>query len=160
MKRIAVYPGSFDPVTCGHLDLIQRGSMHADELVVSVLSNEGKEPAFSLEQRLEMLREVTADMSNVRVDSFRGLLVDYARQIGATIILRGIRAVSDFEYELQMALMNRKLEREIETVFMMPSLRYIFLSSTIIKEAVSYGGDVSGLVPPNVETALREKYDR
>ncbi len=159
MKRIAVYPGSFDPVTCGHVDLIQRGSLHADELVVSVLSNEGKEPAFSLEKRLEMLNEVTVDMDNVRVDSFRGLLVDYARQIGATIILRGIRAVSDFEYELQMAMMNRHLYPELETMFLVPSEQYSYLSSRLVREVARLGGDVSRHVPACAGRALQERFN-
>jgi pantetheine-phosphate adenylyltransferase len=159
MKRIAVYPGSFDPVTCGHVDLIQRGSRHADELVVSVLSNESKEPAFSLQQRLDMLKQVTADMDNVRVDSFRGLLVDYARQIGATIILRGIRAVSDFEYELQMAMMNRHLYPELETMFLVPSEQYSYLSSRLVREVARLGGDVSGHVPACAARALQERFN-
>jgi len=157
---IAVYPGSFDPITNGHLDLIQRGSRLFDRLFVSVLRNEAKEPLFSVEERTEMLREVVHVYPNVEVDSFNGLLVDHASAHSATVLLRGIRAISDYEYELQMALMNRRLRPEIETVFMMSNEAYSFISSRLVKEVLSLGGDISGLVPPSVETRLHRRISR
>ncbi len=158
MKRvIAIYPGTFDPLTNGHLDLIQRGAAIFDELVVSILRNSEKTPMFSLEERLEMLRECTHAYKNVRIDSFDGLLVEYAASQGAGAVLRGIRAVSDYEYELQMAWMNRKLDDRLETVFMMPAEQYSYLSSRLVREIMKLGGKVSGLVPPLVEKRLREK---
>jgi pantetheine-phosphate adenylyltransferase len=156
--RIAVYPGSFDPVTNGHLDLISRCAPLVDRLIVAVLRNAGKQPLFSVEERVEMLRQATADMPNVEVDSFDGLLVEYARRRGACLLLRGIRPISDYEYELQMALMNRRLAPEIETMFMMAGEAYSFLSSRLVKEVIALGGDVSGLVPPQVEAKLRERF--
>jgi len=152
-----VYPGSFDPPTNGHLDLIDRAARLCDRLVVAVLRNEAKQPLFSAEERMEMLREITREYPNVEVDSFDGLLVDYARQRGATVLVRGIRAISDYEYELQMALMNRRLGPDVETVFLMAGEAYSFLSSRIVKEVVGLGGDISGLVPPPVEVRLRER---
>ena len=152
---VGVYPGSFDPITNGHLDLIQRGARITDRLIVAVLGNEQKEPLFSVEERLEMLAEVVRGMPNVEVDSFDGLLVDYAKRRGASVILRGIRAISDYEYELQMALMNRRLAPEIETVFMMAGEAYSFISSRIVKEVISLGGNITDLVPPSVEVRLR-----
>jgi pantetheine-phosphate adenylyltransferase len=158
-NRVAIYPGSFDPITNGHLDLIQRGSRLFDRLIVSILRNVGKEPPlFSAEERVEMLREVAEPYSNVEVDSFDGLLVDYAAQRGATAILRGIRAISDYEYELQMALMNRRLRPEIETVFMMSNEAYSFISSRMVKEVFSLGGNISGLAPPSVEARMRGRF--
>lgn len=153
----AIYPGSFDPVTNGHLDLIERGTKIFDRLIVGVLRNLEKDPLFTLVERLEMLRETTRLWPNVEVDVFDGLLVDYARQRGARVILRGIRAVSDYEYELQMALMNRKLEAQIETVFMMPAEAYSYLSSRLVREIARLGGSLQGLVPPVVEQRLRTK---
>jgi pantetheine-phosphate adenylyltransferase len=153
----AIYPGSFDPVTNGHLDLIERGTKIFDRLIVGVLRNLEKDPLFTLVERLEMLRETTRLWPNVEVDVFDGLLVDYARQRGARVILRGIRAVSDYEYELQMALMNRKLEPQIETVFMMPAEAYSYLSSRLVREIARLGGSLQGLVPPVVEQRLRTK---
>jgi pantetheine-phosphate adenylyltransferase len=153
----AIYPGSFDPVTNGHLDLIERGTKIFDRLIVGVLRNLEKDPLFTLVERLEMLRETTRQWPNVEVDVFDGLLVDYARQRGARVILRGIRAVSDYEYELQMALMNRKLESQIETVFMMPAEAYSYLSSRLVREIARLGGSLEGLVPPVVEQRLRTK---
>jgi pantetheine-phosphate adenylyltransferase len=153
----AIYPGSFDPVTNGHLDLIERGTKIFDRLIVGVLRNLEKDPLFTLVERLEMLRETTRLWPNVEVDVFDGLLVDYARQRGARVILRGIRAVSDYEYELQMALMNRKLESQIETVFMMPAEAYSYLSSRLVREIARLGGSLQGLVPPVVEQRLRTK---
>lgn len=151
---LAVYPGSFDPVTNGHLDIIRRGSRLFDRIVVAILRNPEKKPLFSLEERKRVLGLATAGIPNVSVDSFDGLLVDYARRKGARVIVRGLRALSDFEYEYQMALMNRRLDAEIETVFMMPSETYSYLSSRLVKEVVRLGGSVSGLVPLDVERRL------
>ena len=153
----AIYPGSFDPVTNGHLDLIERATKIFDRLVVAVLRNLDKDPLFSLPERVEMLREVTRPWPSVEVDIFDGLLVDYARRRKATVILRGIRAISDYEFELQMALMNRKLEPQIETVFMMPAETYSYLSSRLVREIARLGGPIQGLVPPAVEQRLRAK---
>ena len=154
---IALYPGSFDPVTNGHLDLIERGEKMFDLLIVAVLQNAGKKPLFSVDERVEMLREVTKPWSDVEVDVFDGLLVDYARKKGAGVILRGIRAVSDYEYELQMALMNRKLEPRLETVFMLPGVSYSYLSSKLVREIAQLGAPLNGLVPPIVEERLKAK---
>ena len=154
---LAIYPGSFDPVTNGHLDLIERGAKIYGRLIVAVLRNSEKEPLFSLSERLEMLRESTRAFANVEVDSFDGLLVNYARGLGAQVLLRGIRAVSDYEYELQMAMMNRRLEPKLETVFMLPAEAYSYLSSRLVREVAKFGGSLSGLVPPEVEQRLRNK---
>jgi pantetheine-phosphate adenylyltransferase len=154
---IAVYPGSFDPITNGHLDLIERASRLFERLIVAILRNEAKKPLFSVEERLEMAREVLRDYPNVEVASFGGLLVEFAASRGARVILRGIRAISDYEYELQMALMNRRLAPDIETVFLMAAEDYSFLSARLVKEVVALGGDVSGLVPPLVEERLRKR---
>jgi pantetheine-phosphate adenylyltransferase len=154
---LAIYPGSFDPVTNGHLDLIDRGTKIFDRLVVAILRNTEKEPLFSLEERKEMLAEVTAPYENVEIDCFHGLLVEYARKRKAHVLLRGIRAVSDYEYELQMAMMNRKLEPGLETVFMLPAVEYSFLSSRLVREIAQLGGSVRGLVPAAVERRLRAK---
>jgi pantetheine-phosphate adenylyltransferase len=156
---IAIYPGSFDPVTNGHLDLIERGEKMFDLVIVAVLSNVEKSPLFSVPERVEMLREVTKKWPGVEVDVFHGLLVDYARKRGAGVILRGIRAISDYEYELQMALMNRKLQPDLETVFMMPAEQYSYLSSRLVREIAQLGGPVKDLVPELVEQRLREKLD-
>ncbi len=153
----AIYPGSFDPVTNGHLDLIERGTKIFDRLIVGVLRNLEKEPLFTLDERVEMLHEVTQKWPNVEVDIFDGLLVDYARRRKARVILRGIRAISDYEYELQMALMNRKIEPQIETVFMMPAETYSYLSSRLVREIARLGGPIQGLVPAVVEQRLRAK---
>ncbi|CEH32041.1 MULTISPECIES: pantetheine-phosphate adenylyltransferase [Aneurinibacillus] len=156
---IAVCPGSFDPVTYGHLDIIQRGTKVFDKVIVAVLINRNKtNPVFTIEERLELLREVTKDMPNVEVDTFTGLLVEYMHEKGARAIIKGLRAVSDFEYEMQMASINRLLDNKIETFFMMTNNQYSFLSSSIVKEVGKYGADVSSLVPPVVEKALREKF--
>ena len=153
-----IYPGSFDPLTNGHLDVITRGAKLADELVIAVLRNTAKpEPLFSVEEREEMLREATADCSNVSVAAFDGLLVDFARSRGARAVLRGIRAISDYEYELQMAMMNRKLAPEVETIFLMPAEKYTYVSSRLIKGVAQLGGDVRDLVPPNVYQRLQER---
>jgi pantetheine-phosphate adenylyltransferase len=154
----AIYPGSFDPLTNGHLDLIERGSKIFDELIVSVLRNTEKDPLFTVSERLEMLQQMVRQYENVRVEAFEGLLVDYAMQKKAKAVLRGIRAISDYEYELQMALMNRKLEPQLETVFMMPAETYSYLSSRLVKEIFRLGGSVRGLVPEVVEQRLREKF--
>jgi pantetheine-phosphate adenylyltransferase len=155
--RRAVYPGTFDPVTKGHLDLIQRGAAMFDHLVVAVLRNPEKAPVFSVKERVEMLHELVRRIRNVSVDSFDGLLVDYARRRKLQFILRGVRFVSDFEYEFQMALTNRALEPSIDTVFVMPNERYSFISSRLIKQAVALGGDVAGFLPPSVERRLRRR---
>ena len=157
---IAIYPGSFDPITNGHLDLIERGCCLFDKLIVAILRNETKQPLFSVEERIEMLREVVDCYPNVAVDSFEGLLVDYAAENGATVLLRGIRAISDYEYELQMALMNRRLRPDIETVFMMASEAHSFVSSRLVKEVFGLGGNIEGLVPPSVEIRLRKRFGR
>src|SRR6266702_2159726 len=154
---IAIYPGSFDPVTNGHLDLIERGEKMFDLVIVSVLQNAEKTPLFSVKERVEMLREVTKQWSGVEIDVFDGLLVDYARKRGAGVILRGIRAVSDYEYELQMALMNRKLEDRLETVFMLPGLTHSYLSSKLARETAQLGAPLTGLVPPTVEERIKAK---
>ena len=146
----ALYPGTFDPPTNGHLDLIQRGSKLFDHLTVAILVNPVKNPLFTVEERVEMMEEVTRPLGNVSVATFDGLMVDFARRLGATAVLRGIRAISDYEHEFQMALMNRRIAPEIETVFLQPAGRYSFVSSRMVKEVFSFGGDVSGLVPPNV----------
>ena len=157
---LAIYPGSFDPVTNGHLDLIERGAKIFDRLIVSILRNLEKEPLFTLDERVEMLRDVTRPWPNVEVDVFSGLLVDYAQVRGAKVILRGIRAISDYEYELQMAMMNRKLKPDLETVFMMPAVAFSYLSSRLVREIVQLGGpitDLADLVPAAVEQRLRAK---
>jgi pantetheine-phosphate adenylyltransferase len=158
-KGRAIYPGSFDPPTNGHLDLIQRGAKIFEELVVAILRNSEKTPMFSVSERLEMLKELTADLPNVRIDTFDGLMVEYAKSIDAMCVLRGIRAISDYEYELQMALMNRKIEPTLETVFMMPADKYSYVSSRLVREVAQVGGPVKGLVPEVVEQKLREKLD-
>ncbi len=156
-KIIAIYPGSFDPVTNGHLDLIERAVKIFDQLVVAVLLNPEKDPLFTVPERVEMLRQVTAHIPRVQVDTFDGLLVDYARRHQARVLLRGIRAVSDYEYELQMALMNRQLEPEIETVFMLPAEAYSYLSSHLVREVGRLGGSLKDLVPPLVEERIRAR---
>ena len=157
MSVKALYPGTFDPPTNGHVDLILRGAKLFEHLTVGILNNPVKNPLFTVEERVEMLREVTGGLGNVQVATFDGLMVDFARRQGATAVLRGIRAISDYEHEFQMALMNRRLAPEIETVFLQPAGRYSFVSSRMVKEVFSFGGDVSGLVPPNVLKRLRER---
>jgi pantetheine-phosphate adenylyltransferase len=153
----AIYPGSFDPITCGHLDLIARGSRLVDRLIVAILRNESKQPLFSVEERAGMLQQVVKPYANVEVGAFDGLTVAYAAERGATVILRGIRAISDYEYELQMALMNRRLQPGIETVFLMAAETYSFVSSKLVKQVASLGGNITGLVPAMVEERLRER---
>ncbi len=155
---VAIYPGSFDPITNGHLDLIARGARLADRLIVAILRNESKQPLFSVSERMAMLAEVLHGYENVEIDAFDGLLVDYAADRGATAILRGIRAISDYEYELQMALMNRRLRPEIETVFLMAGEAYSFISSRLVKEVIRLGGNIAGLVPPAVELSLKQRF--
>lgn len=158
MKRIAIYPGSFDPVTNGHIDIVQRGLRLFDTIIVTILVNPGKKSFFPVPKRVAMLRESMSHLKRVEFDSYDGLLVDYAKQRGATAVLRGMRAVSDFEYEFQLALMNRKLNRDIQTVFLMTGLRWIFTSSSIIKEAAQFGGDIEDMVPPVVYRELKKKF--
>jgi pantetheine-phosphate adenylyltransferase len=154
----AVFPGSFDPITNGHLDIIERGLSVFDEVVIAILVNPDKRALFTVEERLEIIRQAYTGNRRVHVDTFSGLLVDYAVQSGASVIVRGLRAISDFEYEFQMALMNRRLDPRIETVFMMPAESYSYLSSRLVKEVFQLGGSVRDLVPPVVEARLREKY--
>ncbi len=158
--RRAMYPGSFDPLTNGHLDIISRAAEVVDELVVAVVCNPSKSPLFSLEERCDILKECLKSLPNVRVGAFEGLLVDYLRQQKVNFIVKGLRAVSDFEIEFQMALLNRKLAPEIDTIFLMTSAKHAFLSSSAIKEIAKLGGDVSDLVPPYVDECLRRKYGR
>ena len=158
MQRIAVYPGSFDPVTNGHIDIVERGLKLFDKIIVAILHNSSKEFLFPVEERIEMIKMSFKNIPNIEVDTFDGLLVDYAKKKNANTILRGMRAVSDFEYEFQLALMNRRLSREIQTVFLMTGLRWIFTSSSIIKEAARYGGNIEGMVPPVVNKKLKEKF--
>ena len=157
---VAIYPGSFDPITNGHLDLIRRGSRLFDRLIVSVLRNTTKSPLFSVQERSDMLREVVKDYANVEVDSFDGLLVDYAAKCKAQVILRGIRAISDYEYELQTALMNRRLRPTLETVFLLSNEAHSFISSRLVKEVFGLGGNISGLVPPSVEARLQRRLSK
>ena len=158
MKR-AVYPGSFDPITFGHIDIIERSAKMVDELVIAVLRNSAKNSLFSLEERVNMIKEVTKGLPNVRVETFDGLLVDYMRQIDATIIIRGLRAVTDFEYELQIAQMNHVLKDDAETIFLMTNLQYSYLSSSLVKEIASYGGDISKFVPNELIERIYTKYN-
>jgi pantetheine-phosphate adenylyltransferase len=157
MGVIAIYPGSFDPLTNGHVDIISRGGQLFDRIIVAMLLNVDKSPLFTIPERVEIAREVFQGVKNVEVDTFDGLLVDYARRKGAGVIVRGLRAVSDFEFEMQRALMNRRLNPDVETVFMMPAEPYTYVSSRLVKEVVALGGSVSGVVPPVVERRLREK---
>ncbi len=160
MPTLAVFPGSFDPLTNGHVDIIERGARLFDRIVVAVLVNAEKAPLFSMDERVDIARAVFAGLPNVEIDTFEGLLVDYVERRGAQVIVRGLRAVSDFEYEFQMALMNRRLKGKIETVFMMPAEQYTYISSRLIKEVFSLGGRVHGLVPDMVEQRLRQKVSR
>ena len=158
MPKVAIYPGSFDPVTNGHIDIVARGIKLFDKLIVSILYNPNKKYLFALEERMEMLKDCLKKFKNVEIDSFDGLLVDYAASRKAQAILRGLRATSDFEYEFQMALMNRRLNREVQTVFLMTGLRWIFTSSSIIKEIIQFGGNIDGMVPALVQEKLKKKF--
>jgi pantetheine-phosphate adenylyltransferase len=160
LKRVAIYPGSFDPVTNGHLDIVERGLKLFDKLIVTIMYNPAKKSLFTLEERVDMLEASLSPFPNVLVDTYNGLSVDYANLKNAHGILRGLRAVSDFEYEFQMALMNRRLNRDVQTVFLMTGFRWIFTSSSIIKEAATFGGDISSMVPPHVERKLKEKFSK
>lgn len=155
--RIAVYPGSFDPLTNGHLDIIRRGTRLFDRLLVAVLENEGKSPLFSVAERKELITRCLADIPGAEVHSFSGLLVDFMHRVGATAVVRGIRAVSDYEYELQMALMNRELSPGVETIFMLPAVEFTYVSSRLVKEVFRLGGDVARLVPPVVLESLKQR---
>ena len=157
-KKTAIYPGFFDPITNGHLSIVTRGLEIFDKLIISILKNPQKAPLFSIDERISMIKQAVQDNPNIEVDTFGGLLVDYVIQKKSNIILRGIRALSDFEYEFQMALMNRKLNRDVQSVFLMTDYKWFYISSTIIKEAASFGGDVSGLVPEFVNDKLKEKF--
>jgi len=156
-KRTAILPGTFDPFTNGHMDLLLRALRIFDEVIIAVAPSQKKEPFFTVKERLELIKGATKNIENVQVESFEGLLMEYVKSKGAVAVIRGLRAVSDFEYEMQMALMNRRLDNGVETVFMMPSEEYSFLTSTIIREVASFGGEVKGLVPENVELALKKK---
>jgi pantetheine-phosphate adenylyltransferase len=159
-ERTAIYPGTFDPITNGHLSIVKRASQIFDKLVIAILNNPQKKPLFSLEERIHMIDEVLKDTPNIEIDSFGGLLVDYAVKKKSNVILRGLRALSDFEYEFQLALMNRKLNRDVQSIFLMTDYKWFYTSSTIVKEAASLGGDINGLVPDLVEQKLKEKFDQ
>ena len=160
MKRTAIYPGTFDPITNGHIDLVKRGMRIFDEVIIAIATAQKKQPLFTISERLRLIKDAVRGLKNVKVEAFSGLLVEYVESKKGIAVIRGLRAVSDFEYELQMALMNRRLDRNIETVFMMPSEEYTFLTSTIIKEVASFGGPVKGLVPEAVEKALKETFKK
>ncbi|MBW2065737.1 MAG: pantetheine-phosphate adenylyltransferase [Deltaproteobacteria bacterium] len=156
--KVAVYPGTFDPITNGHLSIVNRALKIFDRLVIAILNNPQKKPLFTLEERIYMIQEVLKDRNDIEVDSFDGLLVDYVVKKNSNVVLRGLRAMSDFEYEFQMALMNRKLNRDVQSIFLMTDYKWFYTSSTIIKEAASLNGDISGLVPPVVCKMLKEKF--
>jgi len=157
-ERVAIYPGTFDPITNGHLSIIKRALEIFDKLIVAILINPQKKPLFSVEERIFMIKEATKDIGNVEVDTFEGLLVDYAVKKGVNVIIRGLRATSDFEFEFQMALMNRKLNRSIQSIFLMTDYKWLYVSSSIIKEVARFGGDVKGLVPDIVNEKLKQKF--
>lgn len=158
--RIAVYPGSFDPITNGHLDIIKRASRIFDKVIVGVLVNKNKRPEFSAEERISLIKTVTDELSNVEVASFDGLLVDFARQYGANVIIKGLRTVDDFEYEFQMALLNKTLDSDCETMFMMTDSKYSYISSSMVKELAGYKGDLTGLVPSKITQYIKDKYEK
>jgi pantetheine-phosphate adenylyltransferase len=160
MKQIAIYPGTFDPITNGHLDIIERAGKLFDKVIVAVASNTSKAPLFSMEERKNMILEAVKGIDGVEVDVFSGLIVEYCHQRGATALIRGLRAVSDFEYEFQMALLNRKIGKDVESVFLMPKEKYTYLSSSMIKEIAAFGGDVKDFVPKNVKNELINKFDK
>ena len=157
--KIAIYPGTFDPITNGHLSILTRALKIFDKLIIAILNNPQKAPLFSLDERISLIKQVLKDKPNIEIDSFDGLLVDYVVQKGSNVIIRGLRALSDFEYEFQLALMNRKLNRDVQSIFLMTDYKWFYTSSTIIKEAASLGGDTSGLVPPIICKKLKEKFD-
>ena len=157
---IAIYPGSFDPVTCGHLDIIKRSCKIFDKVIIAVLNNSAKHPLFTVEERMEFLRRCTADLENCEIDSFDGLLMDYAKQKGAATVIRGLRAISDFEYEFQMALLNKKLNPEIETMFMVTNLNCLYISSSVVKEICHFGGDTDGLIPAEIINDVKYKIEK
>ena len=157
-EKIAIYPGTFDPITNGHLSILTRALKIFDKLIIAILNNPQKAPLFSLDERICLIKQVLKDKPNVEIDSFDGLLVDYVVQKGSNVIIRGLRALSDFEYEFQMALMNRKLNRDVQSIFLMTDYKWFYTSSTIIKEAASLGGDIGGLVPPIICDKLKEKF--
>ncbi|HTO86542.1 MAG TPA: pantetheine-phosphate adenylyltransferase [Thermoanaerobaculia bacterium] len=157
-ERVALYPGSFDPPTCGHLDIVSRARRLADRVIIAILENDSKTPLFSVPERVVMIREILGDSPDVEVRSFSGLLVDFAKGCGASLIVRGLRAISDYEYELQMALMNRRLSPEVETVFLMAKEEYSYVSSRLVKEVARLGGDLTGLVPETVRRRLAERF--
>ncbi|MBI5376401.1 MAG: pantetheine-phosphate adenylyltransferase [Candidatus Schekmanbacteria bacterium] len=158
MRRIAVYPGTFDPITNGHIDIIERGHQIFDEVIVAIAKSADKNPLFSVDERMKMINAATKKFKNLRVESFEGLLISYVRNAGAKVIIRGLRAVSDFEYEFQMAITNRKLYEDVDTVFLMSTVKYSYLSSSIVKEVAQYGGKMDGMVPTVVSKCLKEKY--
>ena len=158
--KIAVYPGTFDPITNGHIDIVNRGLRIFDKIIVTVAVNPGKTPLFSLEERIEMIKQSIGKAENVEVAQFQGLIAEYLKSVNAIAMIRGLRAISDFEYEFQMSLMNRKLNEDVETVFLMPAQEYIHLNSTLIKEVSSFNGDITDYVPKNVEDKLNEKFGR
>ncbi|PIC86508.1 pantetheine-phosphate adenylyltransferase [Sporosarcina sp. P20a] len=160
MTQIAIVPGSFDPVTNGHLDIIERAAKTFQEVHVAVMNNSSKKPLFTVEERIALIHEATSKYDNVKIDTSSGLLIDYAQEINASVIVRGLRAISDFEYEMQITSMNRVLDESIETFFVMTKSQYSFLSSSIVKEVARYGGDVSTLVPPHVNVALKGKFEK
>ncbi|GAB6281801.1 MAG: pantetheine-phosphate adenylyltransferase [Ignavibacterium sp.] len=160
MEKIATYPGTFDPITNGHIDIIQRASEIFDRVIVTVAINPGKTPLFTTDERLELIKESVKDYKNVMVDKFDGLVVDHAHNVGASSIIRGLRAVSDFEYEFQMALMNRKLAEDITTIFLMPNEKYTYLNSSIVRNLAQFGSDVSDFVPKIVQDALKKKFNK
>lgn len=159
-EKVAIYPGTFDPITNGHLSIIRRALEIFDKLIIAILTNPQKKPLFSLDERIYMIKEATKGLGNIEVDSFEGLLVDYAVKKGAKVIIRGLRAMSDFEFEFQMALMNRKLNRSVQSIFLMTDYKWLYISSSIVKEVASFGGDISGLVPEVVCEKLKEKFRR
>lgn len=159
MSQIAIYPGTFDPITNGHLDIIKRAARIFDKVIVAVATNTGKAPLFSMDERKKLIQDAVKNIDKVEVDAFSGLIVDYCHQRGATALIRGLRAVSDFEYEFQMALLNRKIGKDVESVFLMPKEKYTYLSSSMIKEIAEFGGDITSFVPDHVRIELKNKFD-
>lgn len=158
--KIAIYPGSFDPVTCGHLDIIKRSCKIFDKVIIAVLNNSAKRPLFTVEERMDLLRRCTVDLPNCEIDSFDGLLMDYAKQKGAATVIRGLRAISDFEYEFQMALLNKKLNPEVENLFMITNLNCLYISSSVVKEICQFGGNIDGLIPAEIINDVKYKIEK